>query len=44
MNLPGEPLYDANPNYHRGSDTTIDAAFGARIACVVARTVKELAQ
>ncbi len=42
-NLPSEPGYDPNPNYHRFSDVTVDSTFGADITCAVALAVKELA-
>lgn len=44
INQAGEPSSDANPNYHRGSDTVIDSSYGADIACAVAHAVKELAK
>jgi hypothetical protein len=43
-NLPSEPAADPNPNYHRAADTVIDYEYAANIACVIAETVKELAQ
>jgi len=44
VNLSTEPGADPNPNYHRGADTTFRADYTADIACVIAQTVKELAQ
>ncbi len=44
INQAGEPSSDANPNYHRSSDTVIDSSYGADIACAVAHAVKELAE
>jgi len=43
VNQSGEPAADGNPNYHRNTDTVIDSAYGADIACAVAHAVKELA-
>ena len=42
-NLSTEPAADANPDYHRATDTAIDAGFAADIACAVAHAVKEMA-
>lgn len=42
-NLPSEPPYDRNPNYHRGSDTSIDASYGSDITNVIVNAVLELA-
>jgi hypothetical protein len=44
INQSGEPPADANPNYHRSSDTVIDSSYGADIACAIAHAVKELAE
>lgn len=44
INQAGEPSSDANPNYHRSSDTFIDSSYGADIACAVAHAVKKLAE
>lgn len=43
MNTASETARDRNPHYHRVTDTAVNAAFGARIACAVARAVRELA-
>lgn len=42
-NLASEPASDANPNYHRAADQVIDATYGARIACAVSESVRQLA-
>lgn len=44
LNTPAEPSADANPHYHRASDSVIDSAYGADISCAVAHAVKELAK
>ena len=44
-NLATEPAPDGNPNYHRLANTVkIDATYGARIACAVSETARQLAQ
>ncbi len=42
-NLGSEPASDANVNYHRAADTTIDIAYARDIVCAVARAVTQLA-
>ncbi|MDH3306207.1 MAG: M28 family metallopeptidase [Acidimicrobiia bacterium] len=42
-NLPAEPGADPNPNYHRSTDTAIDAPYAADIACAIGMAAKELA-
>ncbi len=42
-NDPAEPVADANPNYHRNADATIDGPYGADITCAVSLAVRELA-
>jgi hypothetical protein len=37
VNLPAEPVADANPNYHRATDQTTDSAFASAITCAVGR-------
>jgi Zn-dependent M28 family amino/carboxypeptidase len=43
MNTAAESSRDRNPHYHRDTDTTVNAAYGARIACAVARAVRGMA-
>jgi hypothetical protein len=43
MNTSAESARDRNPHYHRVTDTAVNSAFGARIACAVARAVREMA-
>lgn len=43
MNLATEPAADGNPNYHRATDQTTDAAYSRDIVCAVARAVTQLA-
>ena len=44
MNTASETARDRNPHYHRVTDTAVNGAFGARIACAVARAVREMAE
>lgn len=44
LNTASEPPMDANPHYHKASDSVIDSAYGADISCAVAHAVKELAK
>ena len=44
MNTASETARDRNPHYHHVTDTAVNAAFGARIACAVARAVREMAE
>jgi hypothetical protein len=37
VNLAGEPVADANPNYHRATDDATDSAFAKAITCAVGR-------
>lgn len=43
MNTASEAARDRNPHYHRITDTTVNGAYGARVACAVARAVREMA-
>lgn len=43
-NMPGEPGSDANPDYHRNADATVDGAYGADITRAVSLAVVELAE
>lgn len=44
LNLPSEPTTDANPNYHRAADVTVDAGYGARLACAISEAARQLAK
>ena len=41
--IAGEGPMDRNPHYHQSADQAINPAYGASIACAIARAVKELA-
>lgn len=43
VNLPSEIGADPNPDYHRKADTTVDASYGAAIACALTAATRELA-
>ncbi|WP_052660118.1 M28 family metallopeptidase [Bacillus cereus] len=43
LRIPPEPPSDPNPNYHRRTDTSIDASYGSAITNVIANAVLELA-
>jgi Zn-dependent M28 family amino/carboxypeptidase len=43
-NRPAEPGSDPNPNYHRKTDTVVDAAYATDIVCAVAQAIHELAR
>lgn len=43
VNLGTEPGEDPNPNYHRQSDTVVDAAYAKDITCAFAKAIKDKA-
>lgn len=36
-NLPGQPVADANPNYHRSGDQVVDNGYAKAITCAIGR-------
>lgn len=39
VNLAAEPSADANPNYHRSTDASVDVDYAAAITCAIGRAV-----